>query len=812
MRRRADGRARFRPPRRPVRPARDPRGGLRAGPAPRGRDRRLRGAADGRLRRCAGRAGRPGALPPRDRGDRRQVLGAGAIPIVLGGDHSIAEPDMRACARVHGPGRARPLRHAHGHRHRGLRRRGLARHADVPARRGGRDRAAPLRADRPARLLAGRAGVRLAARRRHHELLHARRRDARASRRSSSGHWTWSGEGPVFLSVDVDVLDPAFAPGTGTPEPGGMTSADLLWAVRTSPQGSSSSAPTWSRYARPRSARPTSTALVADRTVREIMTGIALRKRERSEPQDPPGEEDRRPRVDRDRDDAPRGAALPAAARVRRAGERAAGHLRRAIRTSSGSARARERVTWFEPFTRAERVGAAVREVVHRRQAQHHLQLRRPPRRGGLGDKVAYYWEGEPVDERRELTFADLQRETTKLANALKAARRDEGDAGRDLHGHGPGDADRDARLRADRRAAHRRLRRLLRRLALRPPAGHGLRGADHAGRGMAPRHDRPAQEDGGRGAGRRTLGEERRSFCAAPAATCRCRTAATTGGTRSPPTRASAPASRWTPRTCSTSSTRAAPRRSRRGSCTRRPATSSASPTTHYYIFDIKPDSVYWCAADVGWVTGHSYIVYGPLCNGTTGVMYEGTPDFPDKDRWWDDRRALQGRHPLHGADRDSRAHEVGAGVRAAARPLVAAPARLGRRADQPGGLGLVPRAHRRRPLPDRRHVVADRDGDDHDHAAPGDHDDEARLGDEAVPGRRRRRLQRAGRRGGAGRRRLPRAAAAVAGDAARPLPGGRALPRDLLVEVPRTCTSPATARASTRTATSGCSAASTT
>jgi acetyl-CoA synthetase len=58
---------------------------------------------------------------------------------------------------------------------------------------------------------------------------------------------------------------------------------------------------------------------------------------------------------------------------------------------------------------------------------------------------------------------------------------------------------------------------------------------------------------------------------------------------------------------------------------------------TTHHYIFDIKPDSVYWCAADVGWVTGHSYIVYGPLCNGTTGVLYEGVPNFPDKDRWWE-------------------------------------------------------------------------------------------------------------------------------------------------------------------------------
>jgi acetyl-CoA synthetase len=58
---------------------------------------------------------------------------------------------------------------------------------------------------------------------------------------------------------------------------------------------------------------------------------------------------------------------------------------------------------------------------------------------------------------------------------------------------------------------------------------------------------------------------------------------------------------------------------------------------STHYYIFDVKPDSVYWCAADIGWVTGHSYIVYGPLCNGTTSVLYEGVPDFPDRDRWWD-------------------------------------------------------------------------------------------------------------------------------------------------------------------------------
>src|SRR4051794_6971992 len=56
----------------------------------------------------------------------------------------------------------------------------------------------------------------------------------------------------------------------------------------------------------------------------------------------------------------------------------------------------------------------------------------------------------------------------------------------------------------------------------------------------------------------------------------------------------------------------------------------------THEAIFDVKPDDVYWCAADIGWVTGHSYIVYGPLANATTGLLYEGSPDTPAWDRWW--------------------------------------------------------------------------------------------------------------------------------------------------------------------------------
>ncbi|MFO7926454.1 AMP-binding protein, partial [Natronomonas sp.] len=57
----------------------------------------------------------------------------------------------------------------------------------------------------------------------------------------------------------------------------------------------------------------------------------------------------------------------------------------------------------------------------------------------------------------------------------------------------------------------------------------------------------------------------------------------------------------------------------------------------TSHAVLDIKPEDTYWCSADIGWITGHSYIVYGPLALGTTTVMYEGTPDYPDKDRMWE-------------------------------------------------------------------------------------------------------------------------------------------------------------------------------
>ena len=56
----------------------------------------------------------------------------------------------------------------------------------------------------------------------------------------------------------------------------------------------------------------------------------------------------------------------------------------------------------------------------------------------------------------------------------------------------------------------------------------------------------------------------------------------------------------------------------------------------THQYVFDYHDGDIYWCTADVGWITGHSYIVYGPLANGATTLMFEGVPNYPDASRFW--------------------------------------------------------------------------------------------------------------------------------------------------------------------------------
>jgi len=85
---------------------------------------------------------------------------------------------------------------------------------------------------------------------------------------------------------------------------------------------------------------------------------------------------------------------------------------------------------------------------------------------------------------------------------------------------------------------------------------------------------------------------------------------------------------------------------------------------SSHKYVFDLKEEDVFWCTADIGWVTGHSYIVYGPLANGASCVIYEGSPDFPDKDRFLVDRREVRVTILYTAADGDPHIHALGQGV----------------------------------------------------------------------------------------------------------------------------------------------------
>ena len=142
-------------------------------------------------------------------------------------------------------------------------------------------------------------------------------------------------------------------------------------------------------------------------------------------------------------------------------------------------------------------------------------------------------------------------------------------------------------------------------------------------------------------------------------------------------------------------------------------------SYTTHA-VFDLKPETdVYWCTADIGWVTGHSYIVYGPLSNGATQVMYEGTPDTPHKGRFWEIVDKYKVTILYTAPTADPHHDEVGRGHPGRLRPVLAAPAGQRRRADQPRGVDVVPAARRPATAAGRGHLVADRDRRDHDLAA---------------------------------------------------------------------------------------------
>ena len=192
----------------------------------------------------------------------------------------------------------------------------------------------------------------------------------------------------------------------------------------------------------------------------------------------------------------------------------------------------------------------------------------------------------------------------------------------------------------------------------------------------------------------------------------------------------------------------------------------------THWATFDLKPETdIFWTAADIGWVTGHSYLVYGPLANGATSVMYEGTPDTPHKGRWWEiiDKYRVT---ILYCAPTAIRTF-MKWGAEIPGQFDLSSLRILGSvgRADQPGGVRLVPAPHRRRPDARGGHLVADRDRDAHDLPDAGSHRGQAGCGDEGRAGRHRRGGERRGGAGAQRARRLPGDHETVAGHAAHHL-----------------------------------------
>ena len=206
-----------------------------------------------------------------------QVLEAGALPIVLGGDHGIAEPDIRACAAVHGPV---GLIHFDTHTDTGREVFGVEVSHGTPMYRlveaghvdPRRYVQLGLRGYWPGEPELGWQAERGITSIFMHEVRDDGIQPALARALAVVG------DGPVFLSVDVDVLDPAFAPGTGTPEPGGMTSAQLLWAVREIAAKVELVGADVVEVIATGVGSADITALVAERTVREIVTGLAMRR------------------------------------------------------------------------------------------------------------------------------------------------------------------------------------------------------------------------------------------------------------------------------------------------------------------------------------------------------------------------------------------------------------------------------------------------------------------------------------------------------------------------------------------------------
>jgi acetyl-CoA synthetase len=299
----------------------------------------------------------------------------------------------------------------------------------------------------------------------------------------------------------------------------------------------------------------------------------------------------------------------------------------------------RERVTWFEPFSKLYEweppyakwyLGGKLNVCFNC--VDRHVAA-------GNGDRVAYYWEAEPEDERRTITFADLQRDVVKFANALKELGVKKGTPVGIYMGMVPETAV--AMLACTRLGAPHTV------------VFGGFSADSLSGRMNDMGCELLITQDEGWRAGKTVPLKVNADAAVADSPSVeRVVVYRRTGGdvpfddSRDVWWHEVVEGKSDDPESCPcepmdaedllyllyTSGTTAKPK----GIVHTTAGYLVGVATTHHYIFDVKPDSVYWCAADVGWVTGHSYIVYGPLCNGTTGVMYEGVPNHPDPARWW--------------------------------------------------------------------------------------------------------------------------------------------------------------------------------
>src|SRR5262249_48246026 len=305
-----------------------------------------------------------------------------------------------------------------------------------------------------------------------------------------------------------------------------------------------------------------------------------------------------------------------------------------------GETEGRERITWFEPFTELcdwnppyarWYVGGKLNVCFNC--VDRHVEA-------GRRGQVAYYWEGEPEGERREITFADLQREVVRFANALRELGVRKGTPVAIYMGMVP---ELPVAMLACTRLG----------------APHTVVFGGFSADALADRmNDMECEllitQDEGWRAGKTVPLKKNADEAVAKASSVKKVVTFRRTGNEVPFDESrdvwwhdAVGVKSDDPESCPcepmdaedllyllyTSGTTAKPK----GIIHTTAGYLVGVASTHYYIFDVKPESVYWCAADIGWVTGHSYIVYGPLCNGTTGVIYEGVPNFPNPERWWE-------------------------------------------------------------------------------------------------------------------------------------------------------------------------------